>query len=147
MLVAIDGDGAVFLERRPERGIWGGLWCLPEFDSESAARSYAAGQFREPRLQPRTLNPVQHAFTHFDLEILPVLAECAGLAHPSVMEPGWTLWYNPAPARCRSARVICRRRSKANSSRPSPNGSKHECRPARMVDCVLAKKRAPASIA
>jgi len=105
MLVAIDGDGAVFLERRPERGIWGGLWCLPEFDSESAARSYAAGQFREPRLQPRTLNPVQHAFTHFDLEILPVLAECAGLAHPSVMEPGRTLWYNPRLPDADRARV------------------------------------------
>jgi len=42
MVVAIDPEGRVFLERRPERGIWGGLWCLPEFSSESAARSFAS---------------------------------------------------------------------------------------------------------
>jgi A/G-specific adenine glycosylase len=94
MLVAIDPEGSVFLERRPERGIWGGLWCLPEFSSESAARSFASGQFQRALLQPRTLNPVQHAFTHFDLEILPVLAECQGLAPGLVMEPGVALWYN-----------------------------------------------------
>ena len=95
MVVAIDGDGAVFLERRPEQGIWGGLWCLPEFDSEAAARGFADQRLRRPRLQPRTLNPVHHAFTHFDLEILPLLAECDGPAQEIVMEPGLTLWYNP----------------------------------------------------
>lgn len=26
-----DGDGRVFLEKRPDSGIWGGLWCLPQF--------------------------------------------------------------------------------------------------------------------
>ncbi|MCU0759455.1 MAG: A/G-specific adenine glycosylase [Steroidobacteraceae bacterium] len=95
MLVALDPAGGVFLERRPERGIWGGLWCLPEFASESAARSFATGQFLGPRLAPRALDPVHHAFTHFDLEIVPVLAECAGPAHAAVMEPGRALWYNP----------------------------------------------------
>src|SRR5579871_1095047 len=41
MLVAMRDDGSVLLERRPESGIWGGLWCLPEFDSASAASVYA----------------------------------------------------------------------------------------------------------
>jgi A/G-specific adenine glycosylase len=95
MVVAIDADGAVFLERRPEQGIWGGLWCLPQFDSESAARSFASQQCREPRVAPQVLAPVQHAFTHFDLEILPLLVECRGAAHEIVMEQGATLWYNP----------------------------------------------------
>ena len=27
-------DGSVLLERRPESGVWGGLWCLPEFDTD-----------------------------------------------------------------------------------------------------------------
>ncbi len=30
------GDGAVLLERRPDSGIWGGLWCLPEADTPEA---------------------------------------------------------------------------------------------------------------
>ncbi len=105
MVVAIDRDGSVFLERRPERGIWGGLWCLPEFNSESAARSFASGQFLRPLLQPCSLNPVHHAFTHFDLEILPVLTECQGPAHEGVMEPGVSLWYNPRLPEADRARI------------------------------------------
>jgi A/G-specific adenine glycosylase len=105
MLVALDPDGAVLLERRPERGIWGGLWCLPEFSSESAARSYAQNYLREPRLQPQALNPVHHAFTHFDLEMLPVLAECGGFTSGAVMEPGETLWYNPRASGDERARI------------------------------------------
>jgi A/G-specific adenine glycosylase len=105
MIVAMDRDGAVLLERRPERGIWGGLWCLPEFSSESAARSYAQNHLRAPRLQPEALNPVHHAFTHFDLEMLPVLAECDGFASEAVMEPGGTLWYKPRAADEDRARI------------------------------------------
>jgi A/G-specific adenine glycosylase len=95
MLVVVGPDGDVYLERRPERGIWGGLWCLPEFDSETAARSFAGNQFSRVRVQPRTLGAIRHAFTHFDLEILPILVECEGYENGRVMEDGQTLWYNP----------------------------------------------------
>ncbi|EQD55994.1 hypothetical protein B1B_09112, partial [mine drainage metagenome] len=40
MLAARRADGAVWLERRPERGIWGGLWCLPQFDNSADAAGY-----------------------------------------------------------------------------------------------------------
>jgi len=78
MLIAEDTAGAVFLERRPERGIWGGLWCLPEFSSESSCLAYARNHFRAARsgtLQahaPEPLGVIEHAFTHFDLEIHPL---------------------------------------------------------------------------
>ncbi|MCP5328104.1 MAG: A/G-specific adenine glycosylase [Sinobacteraceae bacterium] len=104
MVVAIDGAGATFLERRPEQGIWGGLWCLPEFASEAAARSYVQQRFRQPR-QLRALPSLQHAFTHFDLEILPLLAECEGPAQAALMEPGLTLWYNPRESATGRARI------------------------------------------
>lgn len=32
-----DGDGRVFLEKRPDSGIWGGLWCLPQFHPQGAS--------------------------------------------------------------------------------------------------------------
>jgi A/G-specific adenine glycosylase len=35
---------------------------------------------------------LRHGFTHFDLEITPIRAQCEGLA--GVMEGGDTLWYN-----------------------------------------------------
>ncbi|HEV2285107.1 MAG TPA: A/G-specific adenine glycosylase, partial [Steroidobacteraceae bacterium] len=43
MLVARRADGSVLLERRPESGVWGGLWCLPEFLTVRAARAYLEG--------------------------------------------------------------------------------------------------------
>lgn len=32
-----DGDGRVFLEKRPDSGIWGGLWCLPQFHPQGGS--------------------------------------------------------------------------------------------------------------
>lgn len=99
MLVALrDADSSVLLERRPESGVWGGLWCLPEFDTESAARSFASQVLRGPRVEPRNLKPIEHAFTHFDLVVTPLLARCAGPA--VIMDEPKSLWYNPRePAR------------------------------------------------
>ena len=93
MLVAMREDGGVFLERRPESGIWGGLWCLPEFDSETAARAFAMQSLLEPCVEPQPLELIEHAFTHFDLAITPLLTRCAGPA--GVMDEPRSLWYNP----------------------------------------------------
>ncbi|MGH8208834.1 MAG: A/G-specific adenine glycosylase [Steroidobacteraceae bacterium] len=97
MLVAMREDGSVLLERRPESGVWGGLWCLPEFDTATVARSYM--QSLQPvQGEPRALGCIEHAFTHFDLLITPLLARCAGSA--GVMDGTQNVWYNiRAPAR------------------------------------------------
>ena len=93
MLVAEDADGGVFLERRPERGIWGGLWCLPEFTSESACLAYARNHFRQTASEPaERLGTIAHAFTHFDLEIRPL--RLRGCIPTAVMESQESLWYN-----------------------------------------------------
>ena len=94
MLVARQSDGQVWLQRRPESGIWGGLWCLPEFDDRDAARRFAAERLRGANFRRRALPPLQHAFTHFDLTITPLLADCQGEA--GVMDTAAALWYNPA---------------------------------------------------
>ena len=46
MLLAQIRDGSVLLERRAERGVWGGLWCPPQFPSVEAAQLYAATRLR-----------------------------------------------------------------------------------------------------
>lgn len=98
MLLARRADGHVWLQRRPERGIWGGLWCLPEFDDRAGAERFAESRLQAARLRRRALAPVQHAFTHFDLTITPLLADCEGAA--GVMDGDAALWYNAAqPAR------------------------------------------------
>ena len=101
MLVAQRADGAVLLERRPPQGIWGGLWCLPEFATESAARGFAAVELRGAEMAAHRLAPVPHAFTHFDLVITPVLARCHDDAPADrAGEREGKIWYDMrAPAR------------------------------------------------
>jgi A/G-specific adenine glycosylase len=98
MLVARQQDGSVLLARRPERGVWGGLWCLPEFESVDTARLFSAQQLRAAEVEAAPRPSLHHAFTHFELEIMPLHARCTGLA--GVMEGASTLWYNAqAPER------------------------------------------------
>ena len=70
MLVIIDA-GQVLLQPRPEYGIWGGLWSLPEVESnEIAAIGQVAAQFGKiAHCQP--LPPFSHTFTHFRLRVSP----------------------------------------------------------------------------
>ena len=98
MLLAVRQDRFVLLERRPPTGIWGGLWGLPEFDSAGAACDWYVLQFgaAQPVLSRRPL--LRHSFTHFDLDIEPLLVECSG--GNAVMEEGRWLWYDSqAPAK------------------------------------------------
>jgi A/G-specific adenine glycosylase len=98
MLVAMRDDGSVLLERRPESGVWGGLWCLPEFGTSTAALSYAGTSLKILRGEPRALGLVEHAFTHFDLVITPLLIRCADGA--GVAESTSNVWYDTrSPAR------------------------------------------------
>jgi A/G-specific adenine glycosylase len=112
MLVALNAEGNVLLERRPDSGIWGGLWSLPQFDTDDAARSYISQLRPSSQREPRVLGHVEHVFTHFTLVMHPILVRCAGEA--AVMEEGSTLWYNlsqparvglPAPIRSLLQRV------------------------------------------
>ena len=73
--------GAVLLERRPPTGIWGGLLALPEIPP--AARDpacWARERFGLAVAAPEPLTPLRHAFTHFVLELTPVLLPVDGLA-------------------------------------------------------------------
>jgi A/G-specific adenine glycosylase len=96
MVVARHG-GAVLLVRRPPSGIWGGLWCLPEFGDRAGAASFVKRELTSARLARVPLPVIEHTFTHFDLVITPLLADCRGSA--GVAEPG-ALWYDLSePAR------------------------------------------------
>ena len=73
-LVVRRGD-AVLLERRPSSGIWGGLWGFPEFASRAAAQAAAATRVGSARARIATLASIRHVFTHFELEIEPLLVD------------------------------------------------------------------------
>ena len=96
MLVA-RRDTEVLLVQRPPSGIWGGLWCLPEFEHRDAAEQYAACSLSRATLASAPLPDIAHSFTHFDLVITPVVAKCRGEMR---VRDGAALWYDlTRPAR------------------------------------------------
>ena len=72
MMVACH-DNHVLLEKRPDSGIWGGLWSLPEFEASDSPEHVCKILGIQPR-QVQTLTPFLHVFTHYRLTITPLLA-------------------------------------------------------------------------
>lgn len=64
-------DGSVWLERRPASGIWGGLYCLPVFESDEALKAFLPEQLHG---RMEALKPVKHVLTHKDLHLHTVMA-------------------------------------------------------------------------
>lgn len=71
-VIAATPEGEVFLQRRPAQGIWGGLWCFPQTTSTDEALDYCHVRLGR-RATARTLSPMRHTFSHYHLEISPVL--------------------------------------------------------------------------
>jgi A/G-specific adenine glycosylase len=69
MLVLLNA-GEVLLEKRPNSGIWGGLWSLPEF-AESENPLAAAHRLGYQATLSGELPAFNHTFTHFRLFIQP----------------------------------------------------------------------------
>ena len=86
-------DGQVYLERRPESGIWGGLWCFPELEDPAGAEGWCLDRFGRPPQTVARWPAFRHTFSHYHLEIRPVQANLD--ATPTgIMEDTDQLWYN-----------------------------------------------------
>lgn len=70
MLVVLS-RGEVLLEKRPPSGIWGGLWSLPECDAGESAKLALSRDWGIEAAEVAPLEPFEHAFTHFTLEVQP----------------------------------------------------------------------------
>ncbi len=76
-LVLHRSDGAVWLEKRPSEGIWGGLYCVPCFDSLGSLNEAAErfGVFSDGLEEQPALT---HRLTHRLLQITPFAASANG---------------------------------------------------------------------
>ena len=80
LLRAQAADGSVWLERRPDSGIWAGLYCLPMFDSRDELESALPAKARRKLLNaPAFL----HVLTHKDLYLHPVATTLGGRVLPN----------------------------------------------------------------
>jgi len=69
MLLKFNAQEQIALQRRPDKGIWGGLYSLPQFDSKNALLL--------SRVDLNSLlewQVIKHTFSHYHLMIQPVLA-------------------------------------------------------------------------
>lgn len=66
LLLLQDDHGNVWLQRRPSRGIWAGLYCLPVFAQRLELLEYTS-QLRGARLTEHP--PFLHVLTHRDLHL------------------------------------------------------------------------------
>ena len=84
-LAIIRRGDEVLLERRPPKGIWGGLLVLPEI-GEAATADWLAAQFDTPALSISTGEVLRHTFTHFVLDITPEHIALAAEARPQLSD-------------------------------------------------------------
>ncbi|MBG7601262.1 MAG: A/G-specific adenine glycosylase [Gammaproteobacteria bacterium] len=92
MLLIRDAAGHILLEKRPQTGVWAGLWSLPEAAAETQAQT-ACYQLTgiEPQ-QVLAMEQRRHTFSHFHLHIQPQLLHIAKPAH-RVMDSERLVWY------------------------------------------------------
>jgi A/G-specific adenine glycosylase len=87
----------VFLEKRPPHGIWGSLWSLPELTGlpdKKQIRTLCSTAFHIDVKKYELLKPFRHTFSHYHLEIHPVVIKATMPA--KVMESSEQIWYNPS---------------------------------------------------
>lgn len=84
-------DNAVYLERRPPAGIWGGLWSLPELASTADMSDWLQSQLNAEAATVETWPMLRHSFSHYDLDIAPLAVRLAGSSSTVVERSG--TWY------------------------------------------------------
>ena len=94
-------DGAVWLQKRPDTGIWAGLFCFPLFDSLTALHQVLPGV---PESALHSLSAFKHVLTHKDMHLHPVVCTLAAGVQPAtagqwVEAQDWSALGLPAPVR------------------------------------------------
>ena len=106
--VVTDPDGSCLVERRPPRGIWGGLWSPPEREAGESVRTFLdragidAGLIE--RVYPAGI--FRHGFTHYDLDVEPVYVRLK--ARPPMVREGAARWIDPGDHRLGLSTVAAR---------------------------------------
>jgi A/G-specific adenine glycosylase len=84
-------NGQVYLERRPEAGIWGGLWSLPELGEESID-DWCDKELGSAVIELLSWEVLRHSFSHYDLDIQPLVVRIESYAG-KVADAGVRTWY------------------------------------------------------
>lgn len=93
----IESEKRILLCKRPAKGIWGGLWSLPEITGTPDTRRITTLVKETCGLRPDSqekLAPFRHTFSHYHLEIHPVHIRINKLPKGKSIETAKQIWYN-----------------------------------------------------
>jgi A/G-specific adenine glycosylase len=93
MLLLLNKQQEILLEKRPPTGIWGGLWSLPECSWDENPKLFCKKYYycETEKSYPQTR--IRHTFSHFHLEIQPILLWVKKW-QPPLMDSNRIVWYN-----------------------------------------------------
>ena len=93
LLILRDDNERILLQQRPPSGIWGGLWSLPECPLEEQIETWCQHNLGISAVQQHQLRLRRHSFTHFHLDITPVLLQVKKTPK-GIMDDHSLVWYN-----------------------------------------------------
>ena len=83
----------VLMEKRPPVGIWGGLWCFYEVSQYDEIPALLSRLQLKP-LQQHELTAFRHTFSHFHLDIQPLVIDCQKLPAQMIASNNKQYWYD-----------------------------------------------------
>ena len=106
--VVVDPDGACLVERRPPRGVWGGLWSPPERDADASVLGFLdqAGIAAALVDDVQAAGVFRHGFSHYDLDVEPVYVRLK--ARPAAVRERAGRWIDPRDHRLGLSKVAAR---------------------------------------
>jgi len=100
MLMIYDEERGVYLEKRPPVGIWGGLWCFPQCETEPELDIWCNKNLSYEVKNKIIWPKMRHTFSHFHLDFTPILIK-TGNPKNIVMEEKAGVWYKLGQERVR----------------------------------------------
>lgn len=98
LLLLLDAEGRVLLQRRPPTGVWAQLWSLPEARDEAEARDWFARHAGAGFDGGETLQAIPHVFSHYRFVMHPRRWQGV-VATPCVRDDDDLRWVPPAALR------------------------------------------------
>ncbi len=95
LLILCNENGDILLEKRPQQGIWGGLWSFPQCQNcqdKAELKSWLESHHYQTCGPVQKLPEFRHTFSHYHLDITPLQIQVK--IPPIVMDDNRFLWYS-----------------------------------------------------
>ncbi len=92
-LIIENQQGHILLQQRPPAGIWGGLWCFPEIQSDKTVERWCQQQLGLQVKAIEQYKQFRHSFSHYHLDITALKMRVVGKQQHSIGEPKQQIWF------------------------------------------------------